>query len=76
MSDNTFPADPDVQKALERLAVVLAEHRMSASVILHTGVEANDAEFILGVSRKSGDPHSLHARPATGEASHLGIEDF
>jgi hypothetical protein len=76
MSDNTFPTDPDVQKALEHLAVVLSENRMSASVVLHAGAEPNNAEFTLGVSRKTNDPHSLHARPATGEASHLGIDDF
>ena len=71
------PAVPDtVAGALERLAIVLAEARMSATVTLHGPGAQAGTEFTLGMERASAPHHVLHAKPATGEPSHLGIEDL
>jgi hypothetical protein len=67
--------DDKVAEALERLAIALSEKRMSAKVTLHPADQADAIEFTLGIDRNSGEPHVLHAKPATGEASHFNIED-
>ena len=71
-----IPVDDKVAKALEQLAVALAEQRMSATVALHPPGEERPIELTLGIDRASEHSQAVRARPATGEASHLGIEEF
>jgi hypothetical protein len=71
-----FHVEDRVAEALEHLAVALAENRMSATVTLRPSGEEDAIEFTLGMDRVNGRTHVLRARPASGEASHLGIEDL
>jgi hypothetical protein len=75
-AEGVFAVDGKVAKALEHLAVALAEQRMSATVALHPPGEEKPIEFTLGIDRASEHSQAVRARPATGEASHLGIEEF
>ena len=67
--------DDRVADALEQLAVALSAKRMSAQVTLHPADQKEPIEFTLGLDRKNGEPHVLHAKPASGEASHFDIGD-
>lgn len=71
-----FFVDDKVADALERLAVTLAEHRMSAIVTLRPPDALEPVQFTLGMDRADGRQHVVRARPATGEQSHLGMDDF
>ena len=67
--------DDKVADALEQLAIALAAKRMSAQVTLHPADQNDPIEFTLGIDRKNGESHVLHAKPATGEASHFDLGD-
>ena len=75
-ADGALAVDDKVTKALERLTVALAEQRMSATVTLHPPGDEKPIELTLGIDRATEHSHAVRARPATGEASHLGIEEF
>jgi hypothetical protein len=75
-NNGAFFVDDKVADSLERLAVALAENRMSAVVTLRPQSDAEPVQFTLGMDRDNGHHHVVRARQATGEHSHLGIDDF
>ncbi len=74
--EGAFFVDSNVADALERLAVVLSEARMSAVVRLQPPADQRAVELTLGMNQVSGRPHVVHARPFSGEPSHLGLDDI
>lgn len=74
-SDGAFFVDDKVADALERLAVTLAENRMSAVVTLRPPSHSESVQFTLGMDLDNGHHHVVRARQPTGEHSHLGIDD-
>lgn len=73
--DSAFVLNDQVAAALEQLAIALAEHRMSAVVTLQQPSQQT-FEVTLGMNVGSGLTDHLRAKPASGEASHLGIEEL
>ena len=65
-----------VADAIEDLAVGLAESGMSATIEIHPKGSAAAIQIDIGRDHVSGHRHVLHAKPATGEGSHLGLEDL
>lgn len=66
----------EVVSALEQLAASLASVQMSASIQLRTAHEASGIMLEIGHDHTRGRKHVLHAKPAQGEGSHLGLEDI
>lgn len=74
-ADGVFSVDDKVADALERLAIALAENRMSAVVTLKPPSHSESVQFTLGMDRETDHHHVVRARQPTGEHSHLGIDD-
>lgn len=72
----TIVLDDGVAVALENLASSLARVQMSATIQLRTAHDASGIQFEIGRDHVSGRKHVLHAKPAHGEGSHLGLEDI
>lgn len=74
--DDAFFVDDGVAEALERLAAELAGAGMGAEVMLKWAGDQTSVKFVLGRDHDNGKMRILHARPATGEGSHLGLDDI
>lgn len=72
----TLVLHDDVANAIERLAASLAGVQMSATIQLRTAHDATGIQFEIGRDHVSGRKHVLHAKPARGKGSNLGLEDI
>lgn len=71
----TFFVDDHVADALEHLARALADAEISAAIRLHLSADMS-ADLILGIGGANRQPYMLKARPASGDSSHLNIDDY
>lgn len=70
-----FAVEDYVAEALDGLAVVLGEAGLAADVALRRQIDDASIRFTLGRDLRTGKSHTLRARLAAGEGSHLGLED-
>jgi len=71
-----FYVDDRVAEALDRLALTLADSGIAADVVLKLDGGGSSVQFELGRDHTNGRTQILHAKSATGEGSHLGLEDI
>lgn len=72
----TIVLEDRVADAIEDLASMLAESGMSATIEIHPRGSAAAIQIDIGQDHTNGRRHVLHAKPAAGEGSHLGLEDL
>ena len=70
------PLEEEVSEALRKLAVALTESMMSAQVVIHNANGGAPIEFSLGIDRRDSSSSRSRVRPASGEASHLGLGEI
>lgn len=67
--------DP-VADAIEDLAAALGETGMSAFLEIRAAEQGPMIRMEIGHNHRNGHNHVLHARPSTGQGSHLGLDDL
>lgn len=72
----TVVLEDRVADALEHLASTLSETGMSATIDIHPRKSSAAIQIEIGRDHANGSKHVLHAKPATGEGSHLGLEEL
>ncbi len=71
----TVVLEDDVADALEQFATTLASSGMSAIVTLNPTGRPAAIEVQIGLNTANGKDHVLHAKTATTEGSHLGLDE-
>ena len=72
----TVVLEDKVADAIEDLASTLSESGMSATIEIHPRESSAAIQIEIGRDHASGHRHVLHAKPASGEGSHLGLEEL
>ena len=72
----TVVLDDRVADAVEALASALGSTGMSATIQIRPDDRGAAIKIDIGHNRASGRNHVLHAKSATGEGSHLGLEEI
>jgi hypothetical protein len=73
-SGEAFFVEDQVAEALDRFDAALSDSGITADIVLRLGGGKASVQFELGRDLASGN--TLHARPAEGDGSHLGLDEI